>query len=44
VLIIKHMHALSDEALCARWVENPYYQYLCGEKVFRTPPPSTACR
>lgn len=35
VLIIKHMHALSDEALCARWVENPYYQYLCGEKVFR---------
>lgn len=35
VLIIKHMHALSDETLCARWVENPYYQYLCGEKVFR---------
>jgi hypothetical protein len=23
--IIKHMHNLSDEALCERWVENPYY-------------------
>jgi len=24
--ILKHMHNLSDEDLCARWVENPYYQ------------------
>jgi IS5 family transposase len=23
--ILKHMHDLSDEALCDRWVENPYY-------------------
>src|SRR5260370_9818489 len=29
------MHSLSDEALCARWVENPYFQYFCGEQVFR---------
>jgi transposase, IS5 family len=35
LLILKHMHSLSDEALCARWVENPYYQYFCGEQVFR---------
>lgn len=35
LFILKHMHNLSDEALCARWVENPYYQYLCGEQVFR---------
>src|SRR3546814_7930283 len=28
------MHSLSDEVLCARWVENPYYQYFCGEAVF----------
>ena len=35
LLILKHMHSLSDEALCARWVENPYFQYLCGEQVFR---------
>ena len=33
--ILKHMHDLSDEDLCARWVENPYYQLFCGEEVFR---------
>jgi transposase, IS5 family len=26
LLILKHMHNLSDEALCDRWVENPYFQ------------------
>src|SRR5262245_39409571 len=35
LLILKHMHALSDEVLCARWLENPYYQYFCGEEAFR---------
>jgi IS5 family transposase len=25
LLILKHMHDLSDEVLCARWLENPYY-------------------
>jgi IS5 family transposase len=35
LLILKYMHSLSDEALCARWIENPYYQYFCGEVVFR---------
>lgn len=29
------MHDLSDEVLCARWVENPYFQFFCGEVVFR---------
>lgn len=33
--ILKHMHDLSDEALCARWIENPYYQLFCGEEFFR---------
>jgi transposase, IS5 family len=33
--ILKHMHSLSDEALCDRWIENPYYQYFCGEEFFR---------
>ncbi|MCS3475061.1 IS5 family transposase [Bradyrhizobium elkanii] len=28
------MHNLSDEVLCARWIENPYYQYFCGELSF----------
>src|SRR5499426_293225 len=35
LFILKHMHNLSDEELCDRWVENPYYQYFCGEVVFR---------
>jgi IS5 family transposase len=34
LFILKHMHNLSDEELCARWVENPYYQYFCGELSF----------
>src|ERR1700760_1184632 len=32
--ILKHMHNLSDEMLCERWLENPYYQLLCGEEFF----------
>jgi transposase, IS5 family len=35
LFILKYMHNLSDEALCARWLENPYYQFFCGEEVFR---------
>jgi IS5 family transposase len=35
LFILKHMHNLSDEALCERWVENPYFQFFCGELVFR---------
>src|SRR5262245_25195808 len=30
--ILKHTYDLSDEALCDRWVENPYFQYFCGEE------------
>jgi IS5 family transposase len=33
--ILEHMHDLSDEVLCERWVENPYYQLFCGEEFFR---------
>jgi IS5 family transposase len=32
--ILKHTHNLSDEELCARWIENPYYQLFCGEELF----------
>ena len=35
LLILKHMHDLSDEVLCDRWLENPYYQYFCGEESFQ---------
>ena len=33
--ILKYTHDLSDEVLCERWVENPYYQFLCGEEFFQ---------
>jgi IS5 family transposase len=33
--ILKHMHDLSDEVLCERFIENPYYQLFCGEEFFR---------
>ena len=37
--ILKRMHDLSDEVLCERWGETPYYQLFCGEEVFRREPP-----
>ena len=44
LFILKHMHDLSDEDLCGRWLENPYYQYFCGEGAQRgaTPLPTQA--
>src|SRR5919206_4591844 len=33
--ILKHMHDLSDEVLCERWLENPYFQLFCGEEFFQ---------
>jgi transposase, IS5 family len=33
--ILKHTHNLSDEELCARFLENPYHQLFCGEEFFR---------
>src|SRR4029079_17650276 len=33
--VLKHMKGLSDEEVCAQWVENPYMQAFCGEAVFR---------
>src|SRR6478736_8656285 len=32
--ILKHTFNLSDEVLCERWVETPYFQYLTGETFF----------
>src|SRR5271168_1068254 len=37
--ILKPMHDLSDEVLCARWVENRYFQLFCGEELFQHEPP-----
>jgi len=33
--ILKHTYDLSDEVLCERWLENPYYQFFCGEEFFQ---------
>ena len=33
--LLKHIYALSDEQVCVRWVENPYFQYFCGEIFFK---------
>ena len=33
--LLKHIYALSDEEICARWVENPYFQFFCGEVFFQ---------
>ena len=32
---LKHAFDESDETVVARWVENPYWQYFCGEEYFR---------
>lgn len=31
---LKHVFKLSDEEVVSQWVENPYWQYLCGSKYF----------
>ncbi|MDG3042440.1 IS5 family transposase [Roseicyclus marinus] len=35
LLYLQHTYRLSDEAVVARWVENPYYQHFCGETFFQ---------
>lgn len=32
---LKHTFNLSDELVVSRWIENPYWQYFCGELVFQ---------
>jgi IS5 family transposase len=33
--ILKHTYNFSDEVVCELWLENPYYQYFCGEEFFQ---------
>ncbi len=42
--ILKQMHDLSDEALCDRWLENPYFQLFCGEEFFQHKLPFSSAR
>ena len=36
LLYLKHLHKLSDEQVVEGWLENPYWQYFCGESHFQT--------
>ena len=35
LFILKHMGNLFDEEPCERWVEDPYFQFFCGEPIFQ---------
>jgi transposase, IS5 family len=34
-MLLKQMYSQSDEAFVDRWIENPYWQYFCGETYFQ---------
>jgi IS5 family transposase len=40
LVAVQHTFACSDEALIETWVENPYWQYFCGETYFQHKPPA----
>ncbi len=31
---LKHTYNLSDEGVVSQWLENPYWQYFCGNEYF----------
>lgn len=33
--ILKHTFNLSDDAVCTRYLDSPYWQYFCGEESFQ---------
>src|SRR6188472_4553435 len=35
LLLLKHIYGLSDEAVCDRWVDDPYFQHFTGEAFFQ---------
>jgi IS5 family transposase len=35
LLLLKSMFSVPDEELIPSWVQNPYWQYFCGEQYFR---------
>lgn len=38
LMYLQHAFKLSDEAIVARWIENPYYQHFTGETFFQHRP------
>ena len=39
LLLFKQIYGLSDEAVCERWVHDPYFQHFTGETFFQHAPP-----
>ncbi len=39
LMYLQHLYGLSDDAIVARWVENPYFQHFTGEIFFQHQPP-----
>jgi len=39
LMLLKRIYNLSDENVVDRWIENPYWQYFCGEVNFQTQKP-----
>lgn len=39
LMYLEYLHGLSDEAVVARWVENPYFKHFTGETFFQHSPP-----
>src|SRR4029077_13824329 len=35
LLLLKHIYGFSDEAVCERWVYDPYFQHFTGEEFFQ---------
>jgi len=42
--LLKHTFNFSDEVVVARWTENPYWQFFCGEEFFRHKLPINPCQ
>src|ERR1039457_3818168 len=34
--LLKHARGISDDEVCAQWIENAYFQFFCGETYFQT--------
>ena len=39
IVLLRRIFDESDESILDRWVENPYWQYFCGEVYFQHEPP-----
>ena len=39
IMMLQNMYGFSDEGAVEEWVENPYWQFFCGEKQLQVDPP-----